>query len=376
MSKVSIYKRFEDLPEPYETLFDKASSDFGVFCSLPWFRHLTATVFEKEKRLRIYGVESDGDAGKPCLVLPMCEEASAKNALAARRLTAMANFYTSLFSPVIAAPGPDLQENLNRVASAIAADRPRWDMVDLHPMEEGTPIFKGTLDAFQRAGMSAQSYFCFGNWYLDVNQRTYDEYFDGLPSRLKNTLKRKARQLENAGRLRIDLISGEPGLDQAIAAYEKIYNSSWKVPEAYPEFIPGLIRVCAAQGWLRMGVAYIDGQAAAAQIWIVNQGVASIYKLAYDEQFSKLSVGSVLTARLMQQVIDDDRVREVDFLSGDDPYKRDWMSHRRERRGIIAFNLRTAHGMLAALRHAAGRAWKNIAAFNGRHRAGIQNAEH
>ena len=35
--------------------------------------------------------------------------------------------------------------------------------------------------------------------------------------------------------------------------------------------------------------------------------------------------------KLMRHVIDVDQVREVDFGSGDDAYKKDWMSDRRER---------------------------------------------
>lgn len=51
---------------------------------------------------------------------------------------------------------------------------------------------------------------------------------------------------------------------------------------------------------------------------------ASIYKLAYQDKFADLSVGSILTARLMQHVIDIDGVTHVDYLTGDDAYKRDW----------------------------------------------------
>jgi CelD/BcsL family acetyltransferase involved in cellulose biosynthesis len=51
-------------------------------------------------------------------------------------------------------------------------------------------------------------------------------------------------------------------------------------------------------------------------------------KIAYDEQYAKLSIGTVLTT-LMPYVIDVDRVRIVDYLSGDDEYKRTWLSHRR-----------------------------------------------
>ena len=104
----------------------------------------------------------------------------------------------------------------------------------------------------------------------------------------------------------------------------------------------------------------MDGRPVAAQVWIVSNGVASIYKLAYDQRYSNLSIGSILTARLMEHVIDVDRVGEVDFLTGDDAYKQDWMSGRRERRGIIAFNPRTLQGTLGALLHFGAIKLKNI----------------
>jgi CelD/BcsL family acetyltransferase involved in cellulose biosynthesis len=66
----------------------------------------------------------------------------------------------------------------------------------------------------------------------------------------------------------------------------------------------------------------------------------------------------------MQHVIDVDRVREIDYLIGDEPYKQDWMSHRRERWGIVAYNPRTLKGMAGAAneisRRAAKMAWSRI----------------
>jgi CelD/BcsL family acetyltransferase involved in cellulose biosynthesis len=62
----------------------------------------------------------------------------------------------------------------------------------------------------------------------------------------------------------------------------------------------------------------------------------------------------------MERVIDVDGVCEVDFLSGDDDYKRDWMSHRRERHGIVVFNPRTVWGALAAIRHVGGGVLKKL----------------
>jgi hypothetical protein len=199
--------------------------------------------------------------------------------------------------------------------------------------------------------MLVQSYFCFGNWYLQVAGRTYAEYFESLPSQLKNTIKRKKKPFERPGRSTIVVYGDEAELDKGLSAYEKVYAASWKIPEPYPQFIRGLCRMCAELGWLRLGVVYVDGQPVAAQIWIVSEHHANIYKLAYDQSYARLSLGSVLTAHLMEHVIDVDKVNEVDYLTGDDAYKKDWMSHRRERWGIMAFNLRTAHGIAAGGRH-------------------------
>jgi len=119
--------------------------------------------------------------------------------------------------------------------------------------------------------------------------------------------------------------------------------------------------MCAAMGALRLGIIYVDGEPAAVQLWIVHHGNALIYKLAYDERFGELSVGTILSATLFQHALDVDKVTEVDYLSGDDAYKKDWMSQRRERWGILALNPRTPRGVLAIARHVGGRAAKRAA---------------
>jgi CelD/BcsL family acetyltransferase involved in cellulose biosynthesis len=348
MFVAEIHPRFSDLPNQASALFERALAEKGLFFSLPWFSHLAASGLEGDVPLRLYSVRA-GD-GRPALVLPL-RQATGRHGL--RRLEGLSNWYSSLYG-IVSEPATGQQRALAALAAAIAAERPRWDIVDLRPLDPNDPSFEALLQALRAAGMATQRYFCFQNWYLDVAGRCYDDYAAGLPSRLKNTLKRKGRQLEKSGRARFDIVTGGEPLESAIAAYEKVYAASWKSPEPTPAFVPGLIRLCADQGWLRLGIATVDGEPAAAQLWIVCAGVASIYKLAYDERFGSLSIGSLLTERLMRHVIDVDRVGEVDYLTGDDAYKRDWMSHSRERCGIIAFNLRSARGIAAAAFHLGG----------------------
>jgi CelD/BcsL family acetyltransferase involved in cellulose biosynthesis len=51
----------------------------------------------------------------------------------------------------------------------------------------------------------------------------------------------------------------------------------------------------------------------------------------YDQAWKQYSPGSILTRYLMEHVIDRDQVEVIDFLTGNDSYKQDWMSERRER---------------------------------------------
>lgn len=362
MTTVKIYESFDALPESYTALFSDASARLGVFASLPWFNNLAKTVFKDEKKIRIYGIETGTEPMRPCLALPMSFEEKCGGFLSPRRLTSAGNYYTSFFSPITADEANISPAPLAALAAAIATDSPRWDVIDFHPMAPGTALFDGLIQALRSSRMAVQRYFCFGNWYLDVNGRSFKEYHENLPSKLRNTLARKSRQLTASNRLAISLVVDGRGVDEAVASFVQVYNASWKRPEPFPDFIPGLIRTCAQHGWLRMGVAHIDGEPAAAQIWIVNHGIAYIYKLAYAEKYSKLSVGSILTSRLMEHVIDVDKVNEVDYLTGDDSYKRDWMSHRRVREGIVAFNLRTSAGVILACRHLGGQMAKRWSA--------------
>lgn len=338
MPRVAVFEDFESLPKSCTALFRG-----GVFQSLPWFRVIGDTL--GRPALRIHALQSD--SGEVHALMPMVRQ-SGGGLFKVRRLAAAANYYTPHFSPLVV-DGASTTVCLDALAREMAQGTSQSDIVTLYPMDRDAPIYASSLSALRAAGMAVQPYLCFGNWYLKVNGRSYDDYVKTLPPRLRNTMKRKANQL--ADRLRIEIISDGNALDAAIAAYEAVYSASWKPPEGHPGFMPRLIRTCAAEGWLRMGVAWIDGEPAAAQVWMVADGVASIFKLAYDQRFVKHSVGSLLTAALMRHVIDIDRVLEVDFLSGDDAYKQDWMSHRRERWGIAAFNLRTVRGLSLAAVH-------------------------
>lgn len=348
MRAVRVFTQLEELPAAYQNLMLEAAVASNFFASFSWLQTLYAHSLGAGHSLRLYGLEKNG---QPLLLLPLCFSSHKHSVFQAPALLAASNYYSSLFSLIRAYAPEQTQEDLNFLLHHIVQEVPRWASLDLHPLALDSTQLPAIEIACRTAGMAVQRYFCFGNWYLKLNGRSFSEYFESLPSRLKNTLKKKQKQAEKNNNLQFKVVQTESELASALAAYEQVYLASWKPSEAQPQFIAALMLSCAQQGSLRLALAYLDGQAVAAQLWIVHSDRALIYKLAYDERYTQLSIGSLLTCHMMQQVIEIDRVSEVDYLTGDDAYKQDWMSGRRERWGLRAYNLGSLTGILMACWH-------------------------
>lgn len=309
-------------------------SDKGFFCSFGWYKNFIDTVVSKAND-EYYFIYEESQVG---FVFPIL---FSKDRFV-RKIKSLANYYSPIYSVV---NGSDIQCGLNiaRFLREIKNGLLAWDLIDLRPMDVDEAEY--LLGQLKLAGMPAKSYFCFGNWVLEVQGRSFDQYFKGLSSKVRNTVLRKSKKFFNMDGAHVEIIRFEEDLGRGFDAYNSVYQSSWKVTEPFPEFIPGLMRLAVDCGGLRLGVAYLDGKPIASQLWIVSGGAAYIFKLAYDEAFKNLSVGSILTKTLMQHVIDVDKVGVVDYLCGDDDYKSDWMSTRRERVGIQVFNMSTFQGV-------------------------------
>lgn len=317
--------------------------DADIFCTLAWFENLAANGFDPTAKLKLLLVGGPSSTSAVCL--PLVHSPKTK------KLASLSNYYSSLFGPI----GEALQvqrTDWEVILETVLSGPESISTIDLNPLDQDSAFFKEMIVALQRRGLWADTYFCFGNWYLKVAGRPYSAYLETLPSALRNSIKRGKKKLATAGEWQIDIYrENGPDLDRAIREFKTVYAQSWKQPEAYPFFIESLCRTAAQNGWLRLGILLLDHQPVAAQLWLVHGTRALIYKLAYVSAYSRLSPGTVLTATMMQHAIDHDRVAEVDYLTGDDDYKRDWMSHRRERIGIVAFNPKTLRGLVAAGRH-------------------------
>jgi hypothetical protein len=273
------------------------------------------------------------------------------------QFSSVSNYYASLSSAMFGAPN-DRAGAAKNIIDQISRRRPPSSVIDFAPLDESSCDTQAIREALRNAGWYVKPYFCFGNWYLSTTGVSFTEYMSQRPSQLRNTWARKLRKFEAAGG-RFEIADGnDETATDAIAAFTRVYSKSWKRPEPYPQFVPGWAEICAQNGWLRLGIAWLKDVPIAAQFWFTLLGKANIFKLAYDEDHAVWSAGTLLTARMIQNCIERDRVAEIDYLTGDDEYKRAWMSSRRVRIGLRACNPRTLHGLslvayesLGALKH-------------------------
>lgn len=213
--------------------------------------------------------------------------------------------------------------------------------IELSPIAAPEPV----RAAFREAGWIARVEPATTSWQVATEGMTFVDYWARRPGKLRNTAERKAAGLEIAIATQFDA--------EAWDAYEAVYAKSWKPGEGSPAFLRALAEQEGQAGTLRLGIARKEGRPVAAQLWLVENGTAWIHKLAYAEDAKSLSPGTMLSMAMFRHVLDEDQVGRIDYGTGDDGYKRDWMEERHQLWRLIAYNPRTLAGLIGATRAAA-----------------------
>jgi hypothetical protein len=207
--------------------------------------------------------------------------------------------------------------------------------LSLSPLGEDDPL----PAALKRAGWLTRLSQTSVNWRVRTAGMSFEDYWASRPSQLRNTVKRRTRSAA------LDIRIHDAFDEQAWADYESVYQASWKQAEGSPEFMRSLAQAEGLAGTLRLGVAYREGQPVAAQFWLVENGIATIHKLAYREDARQFSPGTILSVEMFRHAIDIDRVELIDFGTGGDGYKADWMSESVPLYALTAYDMLSIRGL-------------------------------
>ena len=257
-----------------------------------------------------------------------------------RTASAFARWYTLAVRPVI-----DGVAGRDALAALARGLRGRFGHIALQPMtEEDAGV---TETAFHAAGWRTLRAGATGNWVADTQGLDFETFWQRRPGKLRGTVARR--------RARMPLIPAihDRFAAEAWQAYEQVYASSWKPDEGSPAFLRALAAQEGAAGTLRLGIGTLAGKPVAAQLWLVEGGVATIHKLAYDAGARAASPGTQLSAAMFAHVLDRDRPALIDYGTGDDGYKADWMDRRRQLYRLDLYDPASPAGLTALARRGA-----------------------
>ncbi|MEM7700433.1 MAG: GNAT family N-acetyltransferase [Pseudomonadota bacterium] len=266
------------------------------------------------------------------------EQAALVLAQSKGRLNSYRNWYSFIWRPLVTEAPRE-----SALLTALAHDlRSHGHRVTLAPVPNEDGSASRLARAFTDAGWRVETTRCDTNHFLAVNGRSFEDYWSARPGHLRTTHKRKASKVAVSILDTFD--------DDAWAEYEAIYAASWKPTEDHPAMLRAFAEAEGRAGRLRLGLASHKGQSVAAQFWTVENSVAYIHKLAHLESHKHLSAGTTLSAALFERVIDTDKVDMIDFGTGDEPYKRDWMESWRPRYRIDCLDMRSPRAWLDLVR--------------------------
>ncbi|KEO87330.1 hypothetical protein EH30_06775 [Erythrobacter sp. JL475] len=324
-----IEARYHDRVNVLQELFAKSSA-----CATPtpfdraeWYALLSDTGL-----VPLIALASDGDGAA---ALALTEDAG--------RIAPLRNWYSFTWRQ-LAPPGAKGDRLLVEIARQL---RQRGHRVTLEPVPDEDGSATRLCTAFAEAGWRVEASRCDINHVLHVGGMDFDTYWSRRPGALRTTYKRKAKKVETQVICHFD--------DALWSDYEAIYEASWKPREDQPSMLREFARQEGNAGRLRFGMAWHEGKPVAAQCWTVEHGTAFIHKLAYLESARSLSAGTTLSAELFRHVIDTDRVTLVDFGTGDQSYKADWMNGIRPRYRIDCLDLAQPRAWLDLARQTARR---------------------
>jgi Acetyltransferase (GNAT) domain len=337
--KGELFDDFESARAAALTSLDRENQP-GLFDRMTWFESLW---------------QYCPPGGAPLIARARAENCDAWLFLArtgAQTAVSLSNWYTLSFRPVFSGnPSEETQKNqLIALARRLGLG---LSTIKLTPVPENDGTTDLIVESFQKAGWIVNKSPRFGNWTTKIDTAVdtsidsvnFPQFWADRPGEVRSTYSRKLKKFGVTTDVYTEFN------ETAWEEYERIYASSWKGNEGSPEFLTAMAKREGEAGTLRLGIARLDGEAIAAQLWTIENGHAIIHKLAYREDLSEMSAGTILSHDMFERAIDTDKVTLIDYGTGDDRYKQSWMQDRQQLFTITMFNSKRFAGLIGAAKY-------------------------
>jgi CelD/BcsL family acetyltransferase involved in cellulose biosynthesis len=208
-----------------------------------------------------------------------------------------------------------------------------WDILALNTVPSSSPVaseLRNQMTAREWRVVESET-----SGYILQLPSTWDICLHSLSKNMRSQLSYRARRLQAHFQIRLrrcDSVRELPDcLEQFFSLHTKRWESRGQTGSLYSpqkrRFYAEVATRLLARGWLDFWLLELDGKPAAAEFGMTYAGTYSFLQAGFDPNYAAYSVGRVLRAMIMQELIRR-RVRAYDFLGGDDPYKARWGAYR------------------------------------------------
>lgn len=332
---IQLRKSGKEFTDEEMHFFDRVGQ-VNFYAHLDWINLLHKNCFEGQNLFYLFFYKDH----KVKAVLPFTEEKRVfYKFFHLKTLKGLSNFYSCDF-PVIIEKDVNFAEIFNALKDYFL--KSDYEALYLDSLQH-KPEMKNN-------GVLTDAFKHFSQRYCHIADQTFEDYFQHLPTQLKNTLRRKGKKIQKDFDCKFQIFDHE-NYEKGLKHYEIVYPKSWQKSEPHQNFVHDFVEAAARQKKIWIAICFVNDKPIAAQIWLEWQkGHLCIYKLAYDQDYHQYSPGSLLLQHMMQYVFDQKLANEIDFGRGDDRYKREWLSDLRDYWGLVLLKKSFSLVLLASLK--------------------------
>ena len=333
----------EDLRPCWEDLMKRASNA-SIFQTWEWISSCWQH-FGKQGQLVLVCVWEDGR-----LVGLAPFEISSLYRLPVRRLKFIGYGVSDYLDIIVDDESQD--RVLNGIYDWIAANQRRWDLIDLQFIPEGSPTLRSELisNVGRHNSLAEQ----------DVSHYTilpplWEDMLADLGKKTRQNLNYYERKLHRDFD-NVSLCEYEGAdFDEWVEALFRLHSACWQIrgcpgivaDSRMEAFYRDALQLFRKRGWIRLQGVRLNGQLQAVDCSFAYKGKVYYYMGGFEPQFSKYSLGTLLTSFVVRRAIEEG-FHEFDFLRGNESYKDHWTAKRRLSYRLAAgkFSLRSLSGIV------------------------------
>lgn len=227
------------------------------------------------------------------------------------------------------------EECAGMVLQHLAAERKRWDVVDLRFLPEGSTTARVFAARAQEAGIGLARAPLADSPFLRLTG-TYEDYLARRGRNFRSGLERRLRKLEHMGTVRFELAAADEGALAAFRSAVGVSLESWKersgsalfLHSSVRSFFEALIPRLEARRGIYISLLEVGGRIAAHELGFRTGSKLWSYDSAFKREFASGSPGTLLTAKVLEAAWREG-LEEYDFLRGGEGYKVAWTAESR-----------------------------------------------